>query len=119
VNCISECFLYVLNGNKQLSGCNRRTLQKNKAALCKVIDRYVSLSDKKRLIVRRGGCLLPLLSAVLQTIASLILRNKLEKTCYVRCTLFQLIVCIGKEALSSRSQPIVCVGGQTPLSQET
>ena len=72
VNCISECVLNVLNGNIKLSGCNTRKLQKHKAALCKVADRHMSLSGKKRLIVQRVGFLLPLLDAILSTIASLI-----------------------------------------------
>jgi len=76
VNCTSECVLNVLNGNIKLTGCNTRKLQKHKAALCKVADRHVSLSGKKKLIVQHRGFLLPLLSAVLPTIANLILRNR-------------------------------------------
>ena len=72
VNCISECVLNVLNGNIKLLGCNTRKLKKYMSALRKVADRHVSLSGKKRLIVQRGGFLLPLLSAILHTIASLI-----------------------------------------------
>jgi len=74
VNCISEYVLNVLNGNIKLSGCNTRKLIKYKSALRKVADRHVSLSGKKRLIVQRGGFLLPLLSAILHTIASLIFK---------------------------------------------
>ena len=72
VNSISECVLNVLNGNVKLSGCSTRNLRKYKALLRKVADRRVPLSDKKKLIVQRGGFLLPLLSAVLPAIASLI-----------------------------------------------
>ena len=73
VNCISECFLNVLNGNIQLPGCVTRMLQKHKAALRKVSDRRVPLSKKKKLIVQRAGFLLPLL--ILPTLASLIFRK--------------------------------------------
>ena len=76
VNFISECFLNVLNGNVKLTGRDTHKLQKHKAALRKVADRHFSLSGKKKLIVQRGGILLPLLSAVLPTIANLILRNR-------------------------------------------
>jgi len=76
VNCISECVLNVLNGNIKLTGCDTRKVQKHKAALRMVAERHVPLSAKKKLIVQRGGFLLPLLSAVLLTIASLILRNR-------------------------------------------
>ena len=74
VNCISECLLNVLNGNLKLSDSNARKMQKYKCALRKVADRHVSLSGKKRLTVQRGGFLLPLLSAILPTIASLIFK---------------------------------------------
>jgi len=75
VNCISEFVLNVLNGNIKLSGLNTRKLKKCKSALCKVADRYVSLSGMKRLIVQRGGLLLSLLGVILPTIASLIFRE--------------------------------------------
>jgi len=75
VNCISECVLNVLNGNSKLPGCVKRKLQKHMAAPRKVSDRRVPLSKKKKLIVQRGGFLLPLLSVVLPTLASLIFRN--------------------------------------------
>ena len=72
VNCISECVLNVLKVNIKLSGCNKRMLQKYKAALRKVTDRHVSLSDRKRMLVQRGGCLQHLLGVILPTIAHLI-----------------------------------------------
>jgi len=75
-NCISECVLNVLNGNIKLTCCKARNLQKQKAALRKVSERHVSLSGKKKIIVQRGGFLLPLLGAVLPSIANLILRSK-------------------------------------------
>jgi len=76
VNLISECVLYVLNGNIKLTFWDTLKLQKHKAALRMVADRHVSLSSKKKLIVQRGGFLLPLFFAFLPTIASLILRNR-------------------------------------------
>jgi len=72
VNSISECILNVLNGNVKLLGCSTRKLRKYKALLRKVAEKRIPLSNKKKLIVQRGGFLLPLLSAVLPAIASLI-----------------------------------------------
>jgi len=77
---ISECVLNALNGNIKLTGCSKPNLRKHKAALRKVADKRVSLSSKKKFIVQNGGFLLPLLSAVLPTIASLI-SDRLIKTC--------------------------------------
>jgi hypothetical protein len=70
-NCNKE-LLNVLNGNLP---CNTGKLRKHKAALRKVIDRHVPLSLKKRLIVQRGGFLLPLLSAKLPTLSVLLTRS--------------------------------------------
>jgi len=76
VNSISECNLNVLNGNVKLAGCNTPKLRKHKVALRKVAEKRVPLSTKKRLIVERDGFLLPLLSAILPAIASLIVSSK-------------------------------------------
>jgi len=75
---ISECILNVLNGNIKLTGCDTRKLQKPKAALLKVSVKRVPLSAKKKFIVQRGGFLLPLLSAILPTLASRIFRNRVN-----------------------------------------
>jgi hypothetical protein len=74
LNSICECIMNVLRGNIKLSDCAKRKLRNHRATLRKVADRHVSLSAKKRAIVQRGGFLLPLLGAVLPTLASLIFR---------------------------------------------
>jgi len=76
VNSISESILIVLNGTVKLAGCNTRKLLKHRVTLRKVADKRVLLSTKKRLIIQRGGFLLPLLSAVLPAIASLIVSSR-------------------------------------------
>ena len=73
VNSICECVLNVLNGNVKLTGCVTRKLRKHKAVLRKVADKRVPISGKK-LIVQRRGFLLPLLSAVLPALATLIFK---------------------------------------------
>ena len=82
VNSRSECGLNALNGNYKLTHCNARKLRKHKAALRKVADKRVPFSRKKKLIVERGGFLLPLLSAVLSTITSLILHQQKTRNKY-------------------------------------
>ena len=71
---ICECVLNVLNGNVRFSECVARKLRKHRAVLRKVADRRVPLSGKK-LIVQRGGFLLPLLVAVLPALVSLIFKQ--------------------------------------------
>jgi intracellular sulfur oxidation DsrE/DsrF family protein len=66
VKTISECVLNVLRGNVTLAACQNK-LQQFKVPLR-------SLADKKRLKNQGGGFIVPLLSAILPTIASLIFR---------------------------------------------
>ena len=69
LNCISEVFLNVKNGNITLTGCDTC---RQKLALRKLVDKQIPLSGKKRLIVQRGALLLSLLAAVLPTLISII-----------------------------------------------
>lgn len=76
LNSISECALNVLRGNVRLSAFQKRKVRKHKAILRKVNARHVPLASKRRMIVQRGGFLIPLLSVVLPTLASLLIRSK-------------------------------------------
>ena len=69
MNSVSECELNVLHGNVKLSDCTRRKLRKYRQ-LRSVVDRRVPLARKKKLIIQRGGFLVPLLTAVLPTLAT-------------------------------------------------
>jgi hypothetical protein len=74
LNAISEIVLNVLNGTVNLSNCSKRKLRKPKTPL-RLVDKRVTTSAKRRYIVQRGGFLLPLLGAVLPTIAILLFRT--------------------------------------------
>jgi len=76
VKTISECVLNMLLVNLQLTACQKKRLQKFKSPLRALADKRVSISSKKRLLNQRGGVLVPLLSAILLTIASLIFRSR-------------------------------------------
>jgi hypothetical protein len=76
VKSICECALNVLSGNLDLTDCAKRKLRKHKLVLRQVADKRVPLSSKKRLIVQKGGFLLPLLTAVLPALASYIFRPR-------------------------------------------
>jgi hypothetical protein len=75
LNAISEIVLNVLNGTVNLSNCSKRKLRKHKTALRRLVVKRVTTSAKRRYIVQRGGFLLPLLGAVLPTIASLLFKT--------------------------------------------
>ena len=72
VNSISECILNFLKCNVKFSGCKTRKLGKHKAIYRNAADKRVPFSSKKKLIIRQSIFLVPLLSAVLPTIACLI-----------------------------------------------
>jgi hypothetical protein len=71
---ISECVLNLLNGNVTLTECGKRKLRKHKTVLRSLADKRVPLTRKKKIIVQRGGFLLPLLGAVLPTLATLLFK---------------------------------------------
>ena len=71
VNTVSECVLNVLTGNLKLADRHKHRLQKGQPR--SVVGRRVPLTAK-RLINQRGGFLIPLLSAILPTLATLIFR---------------------------------------------
>ena len=71
---ISECVLNVLNGNIRVSDCAKRKLESFISSLRSLVDRRVPLVSRIRVIIQLGGFLLPLLSAVLPTLSSLLFR---------------------------------------------
>ena len=75
INTISECVLNVLKGNLKLTDRQKRRLQKFSGQLRSVVGRSVPLAVKKKLINQRGRFLVPLLPAILSTLASLIFRS--------------------------------------------
>ena len=72
VHSVSECALNVLRGNVKLSDCKKRKLSKFKHQLRAVVDRRLPIASKKKLIIQRGGFLVPLLTAVLPSLATFI-----------------------------------------------
>jgi hypothetical protein len=69
---IAEVSLNVLNGNCKISKCGVDRLRKHKTVLRRLVDIGVALHKKMKLIMQRGGFLLPLLTAALSALPSLI-----------------------------------------------
>jgi hypothetical protein len=72
VHSVSECALNVLRGNVKLSDCTKRKLRKLKHQLRAVVDKRLSITSKKKLIIQRGGFLVPLMMAIQPSKATLI-----------------------------------------------
>jgi len=66
----------VLRDNLKLTACQKKRLRKFKVPLRALADKRVPILTKKHLINQQGGFLVPLLSATLPTIASLIFRSR-------------------------------------------
>ena len=75
VKSICEGALNVLQGNIPLRACSKRKIHIYKNVLGKVAEKSVSLATKRKFISQRGGFLLPLLSAILPTIAGILFRS--------------------------------------------
>jgi hypothetical protein len=76
VKFISECVLNVLRGNVKLTAREKKRLQKFNVPIRALADKRASLSSNKQLINQRGCFIVPLLRAILLTIASLIFRSR-------------------------------------------
>ena len=72
INSVGECALNVLQVNVKLSKCAKRRLRKFRRQLGTVADKHVPVARKKKVIIQRGGFLVPRLTVVLPTIASLV-----------------------------------------------
>jgi hypothetical protein len=76
VRSLCECVLNFLHGNIILTECCKRKLKKHKTVLRSLADKRVPMRDKKKIIVQRGGVLVPLLGAVLPALASLLFKSR-------------------------------------------
>ena len=74
VKAICECALNVVKGNIPLTPYHKRKLTPHKQTLRTLADKKRSLQSKKKIIVQKGGFLPLLLSAIVPTIASLLLK---------------------------------------------
>ena len=69
---IAELALDVLNGNCKISRCRVDRLRKHKNFLERMVDKRIALSKNRNPIVQQGVFLLPLMTAALSALPSLI-----------------------------------------------
>ena len=70
IRCICKCTLNILHDHAPISQKHKNQLSRHKMCLRKLVDRKISLKQKK--VIQNGGLLGALLSAVIPTVASLI-----------------------------------------------
>ena len=59
-------------GQLKLSDRKKRKVRKFKRQIRTIVDKHVPLASKKKLIILRGGFIVPLLTAVLPALATII-----------------------------------------------
>ena len=74
IQAICECALNVVKGNIPLTPHQKRKLTPHKKVLRHLADKRKTLQSKKKILVQKGGFLPLLLSAIVPTIANLLLK---------------------------------------------
>lgn len=72
VLCLCECIENILNGNIKLSSKQKKKLQRHKKALRNICDCKTKVSDKKKILVQKGGFLPLVLAPILGVAGSLL-----------------------------------------------
>ena len=75
IKAIVGCALNTLNGNDKLTKEEKTKLKKYKSRLRALIDRKISFRRKRKLLVQKGGLIVPLLASVLSGVRSVISNN--------------------------------------------
>jgi hypothetical protein len=71
IDSICECILNLLNGNVVLKDIDKQKLDKHKSSLRKLLKR-ISLKEKKKVLIQKGGFLQILLPSIITGLASII-----------------------------------------------
>lgn len=72
IKSICECALNTISGNIALTKAQKKNLCKHASCLRKLSESKGSWKSKKRLVIQKGGFLLPLLSVVGSVLASVL-----------------------------------------------
>ena len=76
IYCLCECALNVLQGNVQISSEDKSKLKKYKRCLRDLSNKKISLTKKRKLLLRqKGGWVTALIAPILGTLASLLFKK--------------------------------------------
>lgn len=71
IDCLSEAALNVVNRNIPVHPSTKHILCNHQKAICKIVNKKLSVVQRKKLLVQKGGAILPLiLSTVLPLITN-------------------------------------------------
>ena len=75
IKAIIEIALNTLNGNNKLSKSDKSKLSKHKSRLRALINPKFSLKKKRKLLIQKGGFIVPLLTSILSSVIGSIISN--------------------------------------------
>jgi hypothetical protein len=79
INKICECVLNILNGKVKISKADYDKLKPYKKTFRKLLEKKIKLTQKKKLIIQKGGFLqiiLPLITAAIDLFSNLFKKNE-------------------------------------------
>lgn len=75
IKVIVECAINTLNGNHKLSKEEKGKLSKYKNRLRALVNPKISFKSKRKLLIQRGGFIVPLLTSILSGVIGAIINN--------------------------------------------
>jgi len=75
IKAIVECAINTLNGNHKLNKAEKSKLRKYRNSLRALIDPNISFICKRKLLIKKGGFIIPLLSSILSGVIGTLINN--------------------------------------------
>ena len=75
IKAIVECAINTLNGNHKLNKEEKSKLSKYKNRLRALIDPKISFKSKRKLLIKKGGFIVPLLTSILLGVTGTLISN--------------------------------------------
>jgi hypothetical protein len=75
IKVIAECAINILHGNLKLSIEEKNKLSKYKGKLRALVNPKIRLKSSRKLLIQRGGFILPLLTSILSYVIGSLMNN--------------------------------------------
>ena len=75
IKAIVECVINTLNGNHKLTKDEKSKLKKYKNRLRALVKPKISFKSKRKLLVQKGGFIVPLLTSILSGVIGALINN--------------------------------------------
>ena len=75
IKAIVECAINTLNGNHKLNKDEKTKLSKYKNRLRALVNPKISFKSKRKLLIQKGGFIVPLLTSILSSVIGTLISN--------------------------------------------